>query len=76
MVGANAVVLADVPPGWSAVGVPARNIPPKGQRRARDVGDGKQKAIAQAPVSDKEISASLKPPEALHGASTKTGDFR
>ncbi len=28
-VGANAVVLIDVPPGWSAVGVPARLLPPR-----------------------------------------------
>ena len=29
VVGANAVVLKDVPPGWTAVGVPARNLPPR-----------------------------------------------
>jgi serine O-acetyltransferase len=29
VVGANAVVLHDVPPGCTAVGVPARNLPPK-----------------------------------------------
>ena len=28
-IGANAVVLCDVPAGWTAVGVPARLIPPK-----------------------------------------------
>lgn len=31
-VGANAVVLADVPPGYTAVGVPARMLAPKSQR--------------------------------------------
>ena len=31
-IGANAVVLHDVPPGYTAVGVPARNIPPKAER--------------------------------------------
>lgn len=31
-VGANAVVLADVPPGCTAVGVPARILPPKAER--------------------------------------------
>ena len=30
-VGANAVVLTDVPPGYTAVGVPARLLPPKDQ---------------------------------------------
>jgi len=33
-VGANAVVLHDVPPGHTAVGVPARNLPPKGARHS------------------------------------------
>ncbi len=27
-IGANAVVIRDVPAGWTAVGVPAKNIPP------------------------------------------------
>ena len=31
-VGANAVVLTDVPPGATAVGVPARVLPPKNER--------------------------------------------
>jgi serine O-acetyltransferase len=31
-IGANAVVLDDVPPGCTAVGVPARILPPKSQR--------------------------------------------
>ncbi len=31
-VGANAVVRIDVPPGYTAVGVPARLLPPKSQR--------------------------------------------
>lgn len=31
-IGANAVVLSDVPPGYTAVGVPARLLPPKSQR--------------------------------------------
>jgi len=31
-IGANAVVLTDVPPGCTAVGVPARILPPKSQR--------------------------------------------
>ncbi len=31
-VGANAVVLEDVPPGYTAVGIPARLLPPKSQR--------------------------------------------
>jgi serine O-acetyltransferase len=31
-IGANAVVLEDVPAGNTAVGIPARNLPPKGQR--------------------------------------------
>jgi serine O-acetyltransferase len=31
-IGANAVVLNDVPAGFTAVGVPARNIPPKAER--------------------------------------------
>jgi serine O-acetyltransferase len=34
-VGANAVVLADVPPGATAVGVPARMLPSKGSRPPR-----------------------------------------
>lgn len=29
VVGANAVVLSSVPPGYKAVGIPARNLPPK-----------------------------------------------
>jgi serine O-acetyltransferase len=33
-IGANAVVLCDVPAGWTAVGVPARLIPPKPVQRA------------------------------------------
>jgi serine O-acetyltransferase len=32
VVGANAVVLSDVPPGYVAMGVPARNFPPKNER--------------------------------------------
>ena len=32
VVGANAVVLEDVPPGHTAVGVPARLLPPKSER--------------------------------------------
>lgn len=32
MVGANAVVLEDVPPGHVAVGIPAKNLPPKNER--------------------------------------------
>jgi serine O-acetyltransferase len=32
VVGANAVVLKDVPPGHVAVGIPARNLPPKAAR--------------------------------------------
>jgi serine O-acetyltransferase len=32
VVGANAVVLNDVPPGYVAIGVPAHNLPPKNQR--------------------------------------------
>lgn len=31
-VGANAVVLKDVPPDATAVGIPARNLPPKSER--------------------------------------------
>ena len=31
-IGANAVVLTDIPPGHTAVGVPARMLPPKPQR--------------------------------------------
>lgn len=31
-VGANAVVLSDVPAGYTAVGIPARLLPPKSQR--------------------------------------------
>ena len=31
-IGANAVVLEDVPPGHTAIGVPARLLPPKNQR--------------------------------------------
>jgi serine O-acetyltransferase len=31
-IGANAVVLSDVPPGHTAVGVPARFLPPKPDR--------------------------------------------
>lgn len=34
-VGAGAVVLHDVPAGWTAVGNPARNLPPKEQRRVK-----------------------------------------
>lgn len=32
-VGANAVVLSDVPPGYVAIGVPARNLPPKNEHQ-------------------------------------------
>ena len=35
-VGANAVVLADVPAGYTAVGVPARLLPPKSIRPPAD----------------------------------------
>ncbi|HEY1740096.1 MAG TPA: serine acetyltransferase [Acidimicrobiia bacterium] len=31
-IGANAVVLTDVPPGYTAIGVPARLLPPKAER--------------------------------------------
>lgn len=31
-IGAGAVVLCDVPAGWTAVGNPARLLPPKAQR--------------------------------------------
>jgi len=31
-IGANAVVMCDVPPGWTAVGIPARLLPPSGDR--------------------------------------------
>jgi len=31
-IGANAVVLCDVPPNWTAVGVPARPPPPRSRR--------------------------------------------
>jgi len=34
-VGANAVVLNDVPPGLVAIGVPAKNIPPRNRRRSQ-----------------------------------------
>ncbi len=34
-VGANAVVLCDVPPGCTAVGIPARVIPPRDQRSGK-----------------------------------------
>jgi len=34
-IGANAVVLCDVPPNWTAVGVPARPPPPDQEGRAR-----------------------------------------
>src|SRR5664280_1092695 len=30
-IGANAIVLCDVPAGWTAVGIPARLIPPKSE---------------------------------------------
>lgn len=32
VVGANAVVLKNVPPGYVAIGIPARNLPPKDER--------------------------------------------
>jgi len=32
-IGANAVVLLDVPPGWTAIGVPARLLPPAELRK-------------------------------------------
>jgi serine O-acetyltransferase len=32
VVGANAVVIKNVPPGYVAIGVPARNLSPKGER--------------------------------------------
>lgn len=35
-VGANAVVLQDVPPRWTAVGVPARLLPPSEERHKAD----------------------------------------
>ncbi len=43
-IGANAVVLTDVPPGYTAVGVPAHCIPPKRARdtRARDDRDNRR----------------------------------
>jgi serine O-acetyltransferase len=38
MIGANAVVLKDVPPGHVAIGVPARNLPPKEKREQESGG--------------------------------------
>lgn len=32
VVGANAVVLRDVPPGYVAIGIPAKNLPPRSER--------------------------------------------
>jgi serine O-acetyltransferase len=35
-IGANAVVLKDVPPGFTALGIPAQNIPPPQRQRIKD----------------------------------------
>ena len=35
VVGANAVVLKNVPPGYVAIGIPAKNLPPKSERLQR-----------------------------------------
>lgn len=37
VVGANAVVLNDVPPGCVAIGVPAHNMPPKSNRQSQTI---------------------------------------
>lgn len=42
VVGANAVVLIDVPPGDVAMGVPARNSPPKNERSTQITGDSRE----------------------------------
>ena len=35
VIGANAVVLKNVPPGYVAIGIPAKNLPPKSERLQR-----------------------------------------
>ena len=39
-IGANAVVLRDVPAGWTAVGVPARLVPPSSAQRPASPREG------------------------------------
>ncbi|MEO0947124.1 MAG: serine acetyltransferase [Cyanobacteria bacterium J06641_5] len=51
-IGANAVVLCDVPPGATAVGIPARVLPPKSSRQDRElIPEDSQDTAPEAAIS-------------------------